>query len=509
MHAYIQPRARIGVRKLMALMAMAGSPLLYSLDVLAATATYQQSTADIPNPERGIYHHDSDCNRKVWDNAFFNDIREHYPNRTVVMCVFYLNYQKEDKNSELTFEVDFFKAQAAAARTNKFKMIVRFGYFDCTAQEQIEKLTNPNIDCDVKGSTDASLPWIEAHLDTLRDALIEYKDVIAFVQAGFIGQWGEWHGSAHFAHNGDFANRRKVIDKIRSILPQHMVQVRSPFFKMKMYPELIDANFAAAGPPKIGHHNDCFLATPDDKGTYVNVADPTIAMQKEFLAKDTVNLAMGGETCQISVPDPTRSQCDNAKVELALYHYTYLNGVYSADVLNSWVAGDCMEEIKQRLGYRLSLVESTFPSIVKRKSMLSANIKIKNTGYAAPVNNRSAYLVLRNRATRVIAVRQLLTSNPRNWQPGTVITIPISAYIPASATAAVGEYDVFVSMADPNPALSAPEYAIQFANPGVWDTEPGLNQLQHTVQIIRADDEPAPVFPGNRQPLPPTPPVKG
>ena len=45
------------------------------------------------------------------------------------------------------------------------------------------------------GAPDASTDRILEHLEQLRPALVANQDVIAFVEAGFIGTWGEWHDS--------------------------------------------------------------------------------------------------------------------------------------------------------------------------------------------------------------------------------------------------------------------------------------------------------------------------
>ncbi|HUH00882.1 MAG TPA: DUF4874 domain-containing protein, partial [Kofleriaceae bacterium] len=56
---------------------------------------------------------------------------------------------------------------------------------------------------------DAPLSRILEHIRQLAPLLTENSDVIAVVQAGFIGAWGEWHGSTNDLDNE--ASRRAVL----------------------------------------------------------------------------------------------------------------------------------------------------------------------------------------------------------------------------------------------------------------------------------------------------------
>lgn len=93
-------------------------------------------------------------------------------------------------------------------------------------------------------------------------------------------------------------------DKL-SVLPEdRMVQLRTPKFKRTMYsPDPLPPTQAYDGSTRarLGHHNDCFLASPDDLGTY---EDP--AVEYPYLQDETRFLAMGGETC---AQHPPRSDC--------------------------------------------------------------------------------------------------------------------------------------------------------------------------------------------------------
>merc|ERR1712107_76842 len=88
-----------------------------------------------------------------------------------------------------------------------------------------------------------------------------------------------------------------------------------------------DEDMHTAAVTRLGHHNDCFLASETDIGTFQDDTD------RQYLADDTVSLAMGGETCGVF---PPRTNCTTSLEELARYHWSYLNRMYHHDVLDGW-----------------------------------------------------------------------------------------------------------------------------------------------------------------------------
>lgn len=53
------------------------------------------------------------------------------------------------------------------------------------------------------------------------------------VQAGFIGPWGEWHGSTNFNYDAD--GRKEVVRALMGAVPDRNVQIRTPQHKKNLY----------------------------------------------------------------------------------------------------------------------------------------------------------------------------------------------------------------------------------------------------------------------------------
>jgi hypothetical protein len=421
--------------------------------------TYTAASDNFANPERGLYHHTGDCDKNDFSQATLQGYRTSQ-GISLVMCVFYL---AEYKNSAIAQSaLDQLQQQAATVRAAGLKMILRFAYTTSTAGD------------------DAPLSRVQSHLDQLAPYLSSNKDVIAVMQAGFIGAWGEWYYTQNFGNAGvisatDLANRKAVTDKLLSVLPaDRMVQLRTPKIKRTTYSTAtVTSGQAYNGSTlsRLGHHNDCFLASPDDFGTYENTS-----VEYPYLQAETTYLAMGGETC---ASNPPRSSCPTALSELGQFHWSYLNTDYEPNVISSWNSGGCLADVTKRLGYRFTLQTATLPTAATRGGGLPVTINLRNDGFATPYNPHPVELVLRNTSTG--AVQKLaLSTDPRRWTAGSTTTISQTVTVPASLP--TGSYALLLNLPDPQ-LSSRPEYSVRFANQSTWEASTGLNSLLRTITV--------------------------
>ncbi|MCB0064582.1 MAG: DUF4832 domain-containing protein [Caldilineaceae bacterium] len=320
--------------------------------------------------------------------------------------------------------------------------------------------------------------------------------MIALMQAGFIGVWGEWYYTDHFVDDPStpwivssarHADRLEVLEKILTILPpSRMTQVRYPHGKQAMLNTTTPLSTAQAysnsTAARTGSHNDCFLASDTDYGTF---RDGQIETDKTYLAAETQFLPMGGESCN---PNPPRSQCPTATTELARFHYSFFNREYHPTVYNSWVTGGCIGNIQRQLGYRLVLTEGTYSNLVQAGGPLDFHLVLQNGGYAAPFNPRPVKLILRNQQSGTIYTIPLAV-DPRRWWAESTITLDETPGLPTEIPA--GDYDLLLHLPAPEASIQArPEYAMRLANSGLWESETGYNRLNHTVTIQAGNTQP-------------------
>jgi hypothetical protein len=229
--------------------------------------------------------------------------------------------------------------------------------------------------------------------------------------------------------------------------------------------------FNGSAKARIAHHNDCFLAAADDWGTYVSTPYET---DKAYLEQDTKYLINGGETCN---DNPTYTNCTNAQAELSRFHFTYLNVDYHPDVLSRWTTQGCYNTIKQKLGYRIELIDGTFTTTASTSFKYDINVTLRNVGYAAPVDQRrKVELVLKNNATSEEYKVVLSGIDTRTWLPGSNYTINTSVGIGVIPN---GEYNLYLAIRDTGVNITNnAKYAIQFANTGTWNADGGYNLIK-------------------------------
>lgn len=421
--------------------------------------SYTPSTENFANPERGLYHHTGDCDKADFSQSTLQSYRTSQ-GISLVMCVFYLAEYKNGPIAQAA--LDQLQQQLATVRAAGLKMVLRLAYTTSTTGD------------------DATKDRVLAHLDQLAPYLAAGNDVIAVVQTGLIGAWGEWYYTQNFGNAGvvsatDWANRKAVTDKLLSVVPStRMVQLRTPKFKRTMYsttPVQPGDAYNGSSLSRIGHHNDCFLASADDFGTYEN---PSV--EYPYLQAETTYVAMGGETCGVNAP---RSECPTATAELAQFHWSFLNTDYEPNVLNSWNSGGCLTTVSKNLGYRFRLESGTYPATASPGGSLPISFTVHNDGYATPFNPRNLELVLRNTSTGA-TYKLPISSDARRWSAGTSTTVSQTLTAPTSLPA--GSYALLLNL--PDPLLSTrPEYSIRLANQGTWDAATGMNSLLHTLTV--------------------------
>jgi len=462
---------------------------------LSTTVDYAPSDAVVANPERGFYHHTETHYRaggEGWaplDAAVLDGWRGE--GVTQVLRVVYLDAFVDTPTLDQDV-LDRLQADYDTARTAGMSVITRFAY----VQGGSFPYTAPY--------GDAPLDVVLAHIEQLGPVLRANADVIPVVQSGFIGLWGEGYYTDDFASDPanpgvlteeDQAKRRAVYEALLAELPaDRSIQLRTMAMKQSMLgvPTGVEGAITDAQAhdgsaiSRVGHHNDCFLAAPDDWGTFLS--DP-ITLDQEYLEQETRSVPMGGETCNVN---PPRSEWASASAEMARYHYSYLNRDYLRDVLTSWGEAG-LTETAQRLGYRFVLEQSRLTSDGAGGADLA--VDVRNDGWAAPYNARPATLVLTDDAGETVTVP--LDADVRDWAAGTTSTVTAELEGLPEGTWSVG-----LAMPSASASVAAdPRFAVQTANEGTWDADSGVNDLGQQIVVAAAAvppvEEPVvPVEPG-------------
>ena len=426
---------------------------------------YEASEEDFPNPERGFH--------KNTDLLTARDL--HWVREQGYSLV--RTYVQLDDFRDRPLSPAFLQklnAGFAAARAGGVKVLPVFSY-NFPTDEDIKA-------GHLKDIPDAPLPVVLQHLRQLKPVLAENQDVIAALELGFVGAWGEWHSSK----NGlDSPENKRIIQKaILEALPSsRMMQLRYPGDLLTLFPAPLTAKQAhnRSAQARTGWANMCFLSNEHDAGTYLPLERK--AEMQAYLEKTTPYVIVGGETCQVT-PGQTRGDCETAQAEMARFHFSYLNRDFYAPALERWKQVGCLNTISRRLGYRLRLTTSDIPRMAHSGETVNLRFALVNDGYAAPYNPRRVEVILRSK-TNGQSYRFPVSADLRQWQPGNAEYV-VNARISLPAETAAGEYDVLLHLPDPMPSLAnRPEYAIRFANQNTWEPTTGFNRLLTSLTISR------------------------
>jgi hypothetical protein len=421
-----------------------------------STITYQGTDEIFSNPERGFSAYRSN----PITISYINSLKS--INVTIIQRIYTIP-QYNDIPLPESF-LNTVQTDLNTARLGGVKVVPRFSYTN-----------NQN-------GEDAALDTVLLHINQLAPILQDNYDVITYVEAGFIGAWGEWYYSSHNLNNT--TSRRAVTYALLDALPlQRNVVVRTPDYKRKIFQintplDSLEA-FSGTKRSRVGAHNDCFLADATDYGTYVY---NDVEGDKDYLNQDNRYVPQGGETCC----DCGYAGCSNALVDLARMRYSVLNKDYHPSVLSRWVTEGCMDEVKRRLGYRFELLEATISDSIKPTGIFNLNFQITNKGFASPFNPRNLEIILRNNSNNQ-KYRLVTDVDPRFWMAGDTMFVNVTGGIPSNMSE--GTYSAYLFLADPEYRLHEnPDFSIRLANINVWEDSTGYNSLNHNVKITNNAD---------------------
>ena len=447
-------------------------------DVQLVTFTEDAST-DFLNPDRGWMHRG---NNTIIANARGGD-SDHPQGYSTVWT---------DVNSGSPFRLDAFQFSAlsaskledieatfAAAEDAGVRMKTRFTYS-----------YNPP-----PPNPDATQARIEQHLDQLAPILDDWQHVIASVDAGFVGRWGEWNGSGNGLSDWTTAGanaRRQILDAILAAVPAtRMVAHRQPIFVRERFGESgyamsLDDRFTGTPQSRVGWLNDSYVANQSHGGTYDTWGghpQPDRYLLDRATFWHIGQYAVGtGETSDLGGLNEWNASAA-AIEEMAGSRIDTLFRKFYLAIINRWISEGSYSEISRRLGYRLVMREAELPTQVTIGGAASMRVQVSNVGFGKVYNPRAVDVVFVGAGGPFTA---RATADARRALPlgGETKDVELEFTVPAGMTP-TADYDVHLRWPDPSPLIEDDNrYAIRFANTGVWDGATGRHDLGATVEAV-------------------------
>ena len=244
------------------------------------------------------------------------------------------------------------------------------------------------------------LETVGAHIAQIAQVLNPHAQNLLAVQAGVLGEYGEWHGG-HFLQGDESAQRTSrlyVLQQWEAVLEQQIpVAVRRPRFVREAQEQGILTG-------RLCLHNDALLSTDSDMGTY---DDPEMSFSEElqWVDEQLADQYNGGE-----MPSPgARNEPENAHAEFQRLHIGYLNQMYNQEILDSWreskmpgAGGEsAFSFIERHLGYRFSVSGASVSARLCDPDTVQVHLTLKNSGYAALPAGFHLYLLTEDSAGTV------------------------------------------------------------------------------------------------------------
>ncbi|MDR2564001.1 MAG: DUF4874 domain-containing protein [Prevotellaceae bacterium] len=293
---------------------------------------------------------------------------------------------------------------------------------------------------DGEGSTSGSETptWVERHLTQLKPLLQQNLGLIAAMQAGFVGTWGEWHSSP-MDNNQPAKNR--VVNALMDAYPApYCIEMRHPRYKNALTLQ------NESNRTRIGFAND-----------YFTTGEHRLSPDNDFCFGDPAYIELKNEshTYYVSGEIPYSGSTDwefnaimkpeNVVTTLRDHHYSAFDISQNFDLnISSWkrvkvypawlkqykilfsddyfkndeqetVSRSFYDFVRDHLGYRLNLLDSS--KITAEGSTLKYDLKLSNTGFATVLNPKPVYLVFINESNSVVKEILLTDVNPHDWQP--------------------------------------------------------------------------------------------
>lgn len=426
------------------------------------TLEFMASEEIFPNPERGLFHHlefHTDDAESI-SASYLQRIRKN-DGMSLVFTVYVMKAFRDGSDISEAY-LQRIRSNMRTLRQEGFKTVLRFCY----------SYSENDYPRDV--------PWYvcQRHIEQLTPILQEYSDVIAVLEAGFIGAWGEWYYTDNYGQSpsnfDDYAPRKAVLEALLDAMPKsRFVSVRYPAAKLGIFrlgaPQTINMTTAynESNISRTGFHNDCFLGDADDVGTFGYNQH-----YRQYWKTETQFVPMGGETC--SNPNDFTERV-HAEQDFADYHWSYLNQDYHPGTISEWESNSFLQTIRRKLGYRLRLTGGECDATAVGGQDWHLKLMIENVGWAAPYNPRDVEIVFAPEGGGDNYVYKV-DADPRFWFAGTTSELEVNVPVPADL--AEGKYIVSLNLPDPCETIhDDPRYSIRLANAGTWDILTGYNRI--------------------------------
>ena len=425
---------------------------------------YTESLENIKNPERGFY---STAFLKLMPSG---SKPSNSGANLVHLRVDIGNFSKAVNGIEdMEFTEDALNALDQTFSNIRVKggsVIIRFAYDGFNGHANLE----PSLDMILK------------HISQLKPVFEKNKDVIAYVELGFFGPWGEMHTSKVSSTD----NVSKAIDVMLDTVPETIkIGVRTPNYYVKWLGidrKNLNENITQKGTDayRVGLYNDGYLGSESDLGTFANRE-----IEIAWLENQARHTFYGGEVVANYASKTPLNTVEYMSKEAFRTHTTYLNSEWNNTVINAWKneiyngdddvykGKDGYTYIANHLGYRFVLRKSEIVNKIEANESLKIKLQIENVGFANLINDKIVTLILEQDGKKYEIPTNI---NPTDWNSKEISNVNLDVKLPENIN--LGEWKIYLRISQSGNMETDNNYkCIQFANPNIWEETFGANYI--------------------------------
>lgn len=330
---------------------------------------------------------------------------------------------------------------------------------------------------------------VKRHINQIKEngVLEDYKDLLMFVETGFVGAWGEQHSGKYTSLD----YKAQLVDAMLEMVPDDIpITVRTPntFAKWAgIEVSELDSWISEPGSDaaRIGMYNDGYMGSDSDLGSYSNREKETT-----WISNQTTGTYFGGEfsgNLEWAQKYDTYLP-ENALPEMYKTHLSYINSnIYNfykdytfgedydvENVDNSAYYGQTVFKfIRDHLGYRFVLRDSDLSAEVSQGDTLTLDFSVENTGFANPIRPQKAEIILEKDGNYTTAEVNI---DSRKWRSCTTADEFLELKIPGGLEA--GKWNAYIRFSVGNQGVKdGYKRTVRFANANVWNASLGANLL--------------------------------
>ena len=353
------------------------------------TIQYEADNSVFPNPERGwfIFKELKPTHFSNENNWASNELLSGYFNQGYRIIKHIVRIPTYSENIPTSF-LNNLQAEADVVRSQGMKIFYRFNY-------------NWNHDF---SNRDASLSVNLAHLEQLRPFFEKNKDVLCWMEMGFIGNWGEMHTSTsgHIVPRsvGLTESGKQILRKTLEVFPQdRVIGVR--------YPQVVFRDPQSYG--ALGYSEPLNEATAYNGSEQARLATwyANFGAGEKLWYQDQEYVAKWGPSSRFL---PQWAHCDHFQdltmdsfewmKDATTFHYVSLSNPkdenHTFDIYERWLQDGVYDDYEKYLGYRYKMINATLDTQIAIGEKFNIALKINNEGWARPVNTRNLEIILRN-----------------------------------------------------------------------------------------------------------------